>query len=170
VFLLCIAVSLGLVLCSVPGTTTASALTFAYDAPARTRVDTRGFSAAEVGLPQLSGPKEQSASPLAESRGASTTPREVLPQTRRPRPLDGRGRAPSAGLRSDSLVALVAAGSGQSSLLVSGVGGVDLITLGDLQPVGAMNNPIAVSNGGSVLLATSDDAGIVIWEIDLPAA
>jgi len=64
----------------------------------------------------------------------------------------------------------VAAGSGQSSLLVSGVGGVDLITLGDLQPVGAMNNPIAVSNGGSVLLATSDDAGIVIWEIDLPAA
>ncbi len=72
--------------------------------------------------------------------------------------------------QTEGLVALVAAGSGQSSLLVSGVGRVDLITLGDLQPVGAMNNPIAVSNGGSVFLATSDDAGIVIWEIDLPAA
>jgi hypothetical protein len=54
---------------------TVAASTFIYDAPADSRVDTRAFAASAVGLSQLKGAQEASASLSVEFRGTSTTSR-----------------------------------------------------------------------------------------------
>jgi hypothetical protein len=53
---------------------TVAASTLIYDAPADSRVDTRAFAASAVGLSQLKGAQEASASLSVECRGTSTTP------------------------------------------------------------------------------------------------
>jgi hypothetical protein len=57
------------------GTRTTAALSIghAYDAPALPRVGAQPSTPAEASPTQLSGPREESASPSAEGRGASTT-------------------------------------------------------------------------------------------------
>ena len=57
-----------------PGTTTATALSFSYDAPAIARVDVQPFGYAEASPAHASGSPEVSASLSIEARGASTTP------------------------------------------------------------------------------------------------
>ena len=56
-----------------PGTTTATALSFSYDAPAIARVDVQPFGYAEASPAHASGSPEVSASLSVEARGASTT-------------------------------------------------------------------------------------------------
>lgn len=55
-------------------TTTASAANFTYDAQTVARVDAHAFGVADASRAQLSGALEESASPVADARGTSTTP------------------------------------------------------------------------------------------------
>lgn len=57
-----------------PGTTTATAFSFSYDAPAVARVDAERFTPAEASPTQLSGSREAFASLAFEARVISTTP------------------------------------------------------------------------------------------------
>ena len=56
------------------GTTTASAASFTYDAPAVARVDIFEFRGADASPAKLNGTPELSALPPVEADGASTTP------------------------------------------------------------------------------------------------
>jgi hypothetical protein len=70
---ICAVVAMALICALTATTTTASAATFTYDAPTIARGDVNAFVAAEPLTDQVSGGRDESASPLAQVQSASTT-------------------------------------------------------------------------------------------------